>query len=374
MTIWAFLKKWLRRGGIGLLVVCSVRAAWHIGVADDPQAIIDGHAEGELVERRDYLSSRLGETGAAPADSQFAGEWAIVTCSMTAASAAGIGFDYPATVGDDLRLAARAVEVAREPKAREFDTARWGSDALDVLGSTQGHIGFLGHLGIALEAYRLLGGSDTDVLDLEQRVADALARRVQSAPFHFVENAVVFAVLALTDVGRSPKFHDVLATALTYAHAHLVDTETGLLDFAVGKDGEGVGGPRASGAAWSYYYLAIADPIFANEQAHALQRFRKKIAPGAEALCERIECNGSGDVDSGPLLFGISPAATGFAMASARRLRDAQWLGSLLSTAEWAGCIIPGTKRHYVLAPLVGDAIVLAMMTSRSWDARYLTR
>ena len=89
-------------------------------------------------------------------------------------------------------------------------------------------------------------------------------------------------------------------------------------------------------------------------------------------MCERATCDGQGDVDSGPLVFGTSPAATGFAMAAARSLGDAEWLGGLLSTAEWVGVVTPGPRRHYLTAPLVGNAIVLAMMTSRPWDDRYV--
>jgi len=379
------MRKWVRRTLVALAALLVARVAWHEAVVDDAKAIVEGRAEAELVSRRDYLSSRLDTyaEGGSPGDAQFSGEWAIVTLSMTAAGAASTGFDYPGTVPDDLALAEHACRLAMDAKARAFDTARWGSDALATLDGDDAHIGYLGHLGIVLESYRLLGGKDAQLRKLERDVVAALGRRYDSAAIPFLEtypgeryvadNAVVLAVLALSDVGGAPAHAVLLKRAIVHARGHLLDAKTGLLEFGVDERGEGTGGARASGAAWSLYYMAFADEGFAREQADALRRgFRKKLLPGAEAVCERPSCEGKGDVDSGPLLLGTSPAATGFAIAAARRLGDEQWLGGLLSTAEWVGMTVPGKRRRYLVAPLVGDAIVLAMKSSRPWDARYL--
>jgi hypothetical protein len=82
------------------------------------------------------------------------------------------------------------------------------------------------------------------------------------------------------------------------------------------------------------------------------------------------DSSGQGDVDSGPLVFGISPAATGFAIAGARHEGDARLLAALLGTAELAGTTAGWSgRRRYLVAPLVGDAIVLAMRTARRWEA-----
>jgi hypothetical protein len=66
-----------------------------------------------------------------------------------------------------------------------------------------------------------------------------------------------------------------------------------------------------------------------------------------------------GDVDSGPLVMGVSPAATGFALGDAT-LRGRPERSGLLRTAELAGVSVRG---HYLLAPLVGDSIMLAART-----------
>jgi hypothetical protein len=69
-----------------------------------------------------------------------------------------------------------------------------------------------------------------------------------------------------------------------------------------------------------------------------------------------------GDVDSGPLVFGLSPAATGFAIAGARCSGNEDLARALERTAEIVGTTVPSWHgRTYLFAPLVGDAVILAM-------------
>jgi hypothetical protein len=92
------------------------------------------------------------------------------------------------------------------------------------------------------------------------------------------------------------------------------------------------------------------------------ERFLDRPLPGLWGVREWPRgVSRAGDIDSGPLPLGLSPAATGFAIASARRLNDAWTLQRLLDTAELAGFSLElGGRRRYLLAPLVGDAILLA--------------
>jgi hypothetical protein len=126
------------------------------------------------------------------------------------------------------------------------------------------------------------------------------------------------------------------------------------------------------------FYLAQADPELAADQYRRLDEHLLVEAPalGLAAVREYpASAGGQGDVDSGPLFFGISPAATGFALAGARHAGDARLLAALLGTAELAGTSFGwGGRRRYLVAPLVGDAIVLAMRAARRWDGKLLAR
>lgn len=72
------------------------------------------------------------------------------------------------------------------------------------------------------------------------------------------------------------------------------------------------------------------------------------------------------DVDSGPIIFGLSPSGTAFGIGCATYFNDWELRNGLLKTAEIAGhTVVWKGKRHYLLAniALVGEAITLAMRT-----------
>jgi hypothetical protein len=391
----------LARVFLGVLALVLLRVTWHFFQRDNPRELLDGRAEPDLVERRDYLGAHIDEAAKAlaPKDSppagdhearQFAGEWALVTFSMTALATGDIGFEHSDTVPSGVEVAARCAEAARRKETRAFDAGRWGDDPIDGMNGASSHIGYLGHLALILEAHRLLGGRDAELAALETKVIDALTEKLKHAEggllptypneTYVADNAVVLAALALADVGRGAHASGnatakgphaaLLAKTLATWRASLVDKSTGVLVFGPGARGK----PRASGAALSGMMLAYVDEAFAKEQASAIAaHFDDAVFGVFGAVCEFESCSGEGDVDSGPLVRGASPSATGFAIALAKRAGDEAWLGRLLSTAEWAGLSFSWSgKRRYAFAPLVGDAVVLAAKSARAWDVRYL--
>ncbi len=375
----------------GAIVIA--RVVWHIVFRDDAKALVEGHAESELVTRRDYLATHIDDTthALAPKETQFAGEWSIVTLSMTAIAAANIGFEYSATVPSDLELVTHCADLARRKESRAFDADRWGDDPIDAMNGPNAHIGYLGHLAIILEAHRLLGGKDPELVALEPKVIAALETKLKNAPrgvlptypneTYLADNAVVIAALALADIGRGAHASGaatsgtgpraaLLAKTIAAWRASFVDKTTNVLVFGDGPHAV----PRASGAALSAMMLEYVDEAFAKEQAAALAaHFDDAVFGLFPAVCETPSCEGAGDVDSGPLVRGASPSATGFAIALAKRAGDEERLARLLGTAEWAGITFSWSgKRRYLLAPLVGDAVVLAAKSARAWDVRYL--
>ena len=157
----------------------------------------------------------------------------------------------------------------------------------------------------------------------------------------------------------------------------MVKKKTGLLYPWVRPDGRGFGPARGSYAAWNVFFLFWIDSDFAREQYALLKENLAARGPsGFAALREYLPgVSALGDVDSGPVLFGLSTSGTGFALAGARRAGDWDYYSGILKTAEFAGFSLDnGTGRRYLLAPLVGDAIVLAMRTSTEWDLRFISR
>ncbi|HEY1956950.1 MAG TPA: hypothetical protein VGH28_15120 [Polyangiaceae bacterium] len=375
---------------LGALVLC--RVLWHFTQRDDAEAVADGRAESDLVARRDFLAAHVEDAAHSleGKHDQFAGEQSLVTLSMTALGAANVGFEYSSTVPADLELVGRCAEIARRPSVRAFDAQRWGDDPIDAMNGASSHLGYLGHLALILEANRLLGGRDAELAALEPKVIGALADKLRGAPGALVptypnetyvaDNAVALAAIALADVGRGVHASGdarhagphaaLLESTLATWRKNLVDAQTGIFVFGPGDRAR----PRASGAALTAMMLGYVDEPLALEQGKALaQHFDTHVLGLFDALCENPDCTGSGDVDSGPLVFGASPSATGFALALAKRSRDVARLGDELATAEWAGLGFSWNgRRRYVFAPIVGDAVVLAAMSARAWDVRYL--
>jgi hypothetical protein len=124
--------------------------------------------------------------------------------------------------------------------------------------------------------------------------------------------------------------------------------------------------PRASGTAIAAYFLSFADAALARELASALARGQhasflgfggvREYAPGYE---------GKGDIDSGPVIFGVSVSATGFSLAGARMIGDREMYLEIYRTAELFGVPVAreGRRRFATGGPL-GNAILLAMLTA----------
>lgn len=329
----------------------------------------------ESEQRLDYVAKRIADgslPGVAPGH-PFDGEWTLGTLSMASVAATNLAIRHPET------RAVRAKQVSdwaarlASEEARAYDTKQWGSDAMATLDRSEAHAGYLGHVVLALDAACLLGGA-RDVA-LHERLVTALARRIAEAPSGLIEtypgeiyvpdNVVVMASLVQFDacVGE-PRHAELTAQWLEKLKTRWLDPHNGILVFAPGQPA------RGSGAAWNSFYLPFVDEAFAAEQSERTWATFGDTALGGWLHGIRewpVGHEGGGDVDSGPLVMGVSPSATGFALADATlRGRAAQQTG-ILRTAELVGVTWSG---KYLSAPLVGDAIVLAARTMTRWPAR----
>ena len=323
--------RWLK--AVAVLLVLRVVGCTACAASDDAE------------DRYAYVLAQLRSES--PGTGVLSGEWYLVSLSMAGLAAENLGHH-----ADLAWLTRRALE----PDVRRFDTKLWRSDALETLATDEGHVGYLGHLGLLLA----LDCSDARAAD-RHRVLSALERRYAAAPDGLIatypnqkwipDNAVSLAAVA---IGARCDGRDV--PAREWLQRWPRDAPTGLLQFVPGR------GPRASGAGWNGIYLPYVDAAFARAQFDAAQKTFGFSLLGLEAWREFPSgVEGHGDVDSGPLVFGLSPAGTGFAIASASRWAPATRAG-MLRTAEVAGMTVGS---HYVVAPLVGEAAVLAAKTMR---------
>lgn len=368
------LRRWLLRGVLTLLVLGLLKGLWfarHRASAQDEPT--------DLTARRAYLVHRVTAPDFGPRDfptsigAQFQGEWALVSLSMTALALGGMSQRFPESAGSLSSLSGELDQIAARalsPELSAFDTTLWGGPALSALATDAGHVGYLGHLALLLSVRELLipGGPHRALLT---HLSEALARKISRGScglaetypgeIYFPDNAVALAALSLSaraGIGGPETAPGLLHSLHTrYADAH------GLMPFRLGPGCTPLNPERSSGAAWNLLFLGLVDETYVRRVYPTLRaRFLHRPLPGLWGLREWPHGDGrSGDIDSGPLPLGLSPAGTGFALASAVRQKDTQTVQRLLDTAELAGFSLElGGRRRYLLAPLIGDAILLA--------------
>ena len=368
-----------------LLAFCLLvlKLVWYSAFVLDAQEVLDGPCP-DLLARRAFLVHTLKDPSAlleampAGLPPQFQGEWAIVSYSMTALALTNMAQLYPETRAESARVVSSLVEQVLAEPVRKFDVARWKEDPIDTLESGRGHIGYLGHLNLILAAEAYLS-QESPHSDLFQQVSRALSRRMEASSvglestypgeLYTADNAVVVASLAL--YYRLHPDEDSSMLERWFAKMEkLRDPRTGFLPFQLSSDGATLQPGRGSGEAWTIFYLSYADPEWAKAQFGRLkQHMYQPLLVGMAGIREYPDgVEGRGDVDSGPVILGASPAGTGFALAGARLTGDVDFLQRMLRTSELVGFTWSwGGRRQYLMAPLVGDAIMLAMLTVTPW-------
>jgi hypothetical protein len=228
----------------------------------------------------------------------------------------------------------------------------------------------LGYANLALSMLRLLE-PNTRFAALNDELTDALAERLAAAPHALFETypseayapdmSMVAGSVALHDcaTGRAER---AFFPAWRAAFERYIDPVSGLLyQSADAETGQFLDAPRGSGAAIAAYALSFADRrlgerLHAGVRRHALAPLgfgmRREYAPGH---------SGRGDIDSGPVMFGVGVSATGFALAGERLYGDRHAFTALYRTVNFVGVPLGG---HFMSGGPLGNAILLAMTSA----------
>ena len=346
--------------------------------------------QSEISRRSNYLVSKVAtspkqllEAMPDAIGSQFQGEWALYSCSMTTIALANIARLYSGQRDSSLKHIEQIIDVAMASEIRLYDTLRWGEDPLESLESDNSHVSYLSHLALMIAAYRQTGGGEK--YDTMQReLCEAMNRRIrQSAALNlptypgesiYVPDMLVAIVaLAMYSKQNDGEYDETVTMWLDRAKQEWIDQKTGMLASFLTEDGKMTGAVKGSYSALNCYYLTFLDPDFARQQYEKLKEAFLQTSPlaGIREFHDR-SCWLGMDIDAGPIVANLSPSGTAFAMGSATYFDDKEVRNRLLKTAEIAGSTITWSgKTHYLLADiaLVGEAITLAMRTSSSANA-----
>ncbi|GIG87127.1 hypothetical protein Pen02_20630 [Plantactinospora endophytica] len=186
-----------------------------------------------------------------------------------------------------------------------------------------------------------------------------------------VDSTVAVASLRLHDALLPARFGGTVDRWLAGVRQRL-DPGTGLLPHRVDAEtGEPVEVARATSQSMLLRFLVDVDPAFAREQ---YLGFRDRFVPTPLGLGPAVReyptgMSGPGDVDSGPLLLGVSLSATVVTLGTAQVHGDAALAGALANYGELAGVPVdtPWSKRYAFGAMPIGDAFLAWSKTARPW-------
>lgn len=257
---------------------------------------------------------------------------------------------------------------------------------LEALVDYRSHGVYLGQLAMALGFHRLATGDErfepvrTHLVRLLHRALVASGGMPLDAfpgaswPFDTIPPVVA---LHLDDgIHRAGAHTKVIASHLRWVRDAGTDRATGLPWSHLGRHGGAPAPPRGCDLAWRIPLLALID------RAYALETYRRfchshwleRVVLAGFAEYPRGADLGS-DADSGPILWGMGLAATGFGISAAEvagdRWRSLRLLNQLPFANLGARLVAPHVRRHVTLDPgcvtglLMGDVCLFGTLGLR---------
>jgi hypothetical protein len=344
-------------------------AAWYEGDADTQHGLAD-----DLVafEERDDRHRAV-----APAKDRFAGEWALVTHQMIALGLAQLCLARPEWGDRYAPVVTRAALKSFLPEMRDFGTRAWnGEDALKSLEGSHGHA-YLAYAALAIGMARIVDPAfPASQVAAHDALVAAYERRLLASPTGLIETypgeayptdvAAVAAAIAVHGRATGVDHQRVLRQWASRVREVQVDPKSGFVIQRMGAaNGKSHDAPRGSGTGLAAYFAGFANRDVAQLLADGLFRHESSFW-GFAAIREYADgYDGLGDVDSGPVVLGVSVAATGFALAPARAFGRRDSFERIFRTTALFG--IPasfGEKRRFCTGGPFGNALLLAFLTS----------
>jgi hypothetical protein len=309
--------------------------------------------------------------------SLFQHEWMFGTYQMAALGLLQVCIEHPELRDEFLPAAEKAIDHLLSKEVRAFDAKSWKEDPLDSLDGPNGHAAYLGYTNLVLTLHRKIA-PQSRFAELNDRISNALARRLRNTPAGIlytypreaypVDNASILGSLLMHQKYSGGAHADVTASMLQRFQKTWCDETSGLLFQAVdGRNNEAFDDPRASGTALAAYFISFGD----RDAAKALYRAIKMGCAGSYIGFGFIReypsgMSGRGDIDSGPVIFGVSLSATGFALATARCFADHDLFIQIYRTAHLIGAPVSiGGRQQFITGGPLGNAILLAMLTAQ---------
>lgn len=365
---------------LGLIVACAASLPrWWCGW--DSDAWLEGNRATVMPLAcyvADVVQSGVGVADFKTGDDRFDGEWAFGTYQMAGLAMGQLCLAYEEDRTRFLPAMEASIEGILKKETRAFDVKAWGEDPIKTLASDRGHAAYLGYFNLVLSLHRSLVPK-SQFADLNDKITEALVRRFQASTHGLIETypREVYPVdncpgLASIDlwsrVAGEGRYEAFVAERLKILTTNYVDAKSGFLIQSVIHDtGKPLDKPRASGTALGAYFLSFCQDT---GPAHALQQALCRetgtfLGFGATAEYPSGIEAGSGDIDSGPVILGLSFSGTGFSIGPHRAFGDRAHFLQIYRTVHLFGAPHDtADRRNFVTGGPLGNAIMLAMLTT----------
>ncbi len=342
-------------------------------------------AEAYRLEVR-YLSRKLGEidlkgppiitdgwhTNIAEA------EWPFLTCVYFGHACLNLAEAAPQLRAELLPEVRWVLHALQQPRLSGFVKEHFGEPfpkganapvVLPAIGRSAVFVhGHFLHLGLR---YQQLSG-DQRFAPVIQQVATALARDLDASPhgmlksystmWWLTDNFAAYAGLTHYDRLHGTQLSAAKGKFIHEMKTHFLSPKTGL--FATYVDAEKqqiLQGPRGISLMYGLHYLKEFAPEFASEQYALMRKHFYRSLLGMGAMMEfPVSENGHADIDSGPVVFGLGPSASGFGIGAAAVMQDRRTVDELLRSLSFIGLpTMEGKELRYASMPMVGQAVIL---------------
>lgn len=375
------MKAWLPRALLALLCT-RLFSPWWVGRPSD--AWYRGDAAVQVALADELVAFEAQDDGHRQrSENRFVGEWALVTHQMIALGLAQVCLAHPELKARYAPDVTRAALKSFLPEMRRFGTRAWrGEEVMASLDGPHGHA-YMAYPALAVGMARLLDPEfPAAIAQSHDALIAAYERRLQASPTGLIETypneayptdvAAVAASIAVHGRVTGKDHARVLQHWASRVRAGQLDRQSGLvfqrMDAASGAPHDA---PRGSGTGLAAYFAGFADRQIAELLTSGLLAHESTFF-GFGAIREYAAGrHGHGDVDSGPVILGVSVAATGFALAPARAFGHREQFERIFRTTALFGAPVEraGRMRFSTGGP-IGNALMLALLTSGPEVAR----
>jgi hypothetical protein len=325
---------------------------------------------------RAMAPNRAGRPMAArpPSPARSEGQAAVALYQMTILGLGQMVREHPEV--RDAYLPAMRAAAARlaDPRTLGYAARRWGKNGIEQMRPGDGHA-YLGYINLGLGMLRAVD-PETPYAALHDRLTAALAERIARSPTGLIETypgetwppdvAAVAGSIGLHAAVTGTDRRELLTSwAARFGHC-AVDASGYLVQRVRSGTCTPVDAPRGSGTALASYFISFADAALSQRLYDAVRTKGRIDVLGFSGVREYVDGRrGAGDGNSGPILFGASVGATGWALGAARANGDREFFRELYRSAT-AGRAMLGSRRIAKIARSseLADAMLLAMLTA----------